>query len=66
MNQICDYDKEPVYYCPRCLSLRIRADIADYCYCDNCGSTNVETTGVFEWDEMYKKRYGFHFIDSTF
>ena len=61
-NEICEYDQEPVYYCPRCLSLRIKADIADYCYCDNCGSTRIETTSIFEWEHMYENRYGFKFL----
>lgn len=65
MNQINDYDKEPVYYCHRCLSLKVKADIADYCYCDECGSTNVDTASIFEWDDMYKNRYGFSFMNNT-
>lgn len=65
MNQRCDYDQEPVYYCHRCLSLKIKADIADYCYCDNCGSTNIENADISEWENMYKGRYGFKFIDNT-
>ena len=63
-NQICEYDQEPVYYCPRCLSLKIKADIADYCYCDNCGSTRIEQTSIFEWERIYKDRYGFKFLEN--
>lgn len=62
-NQVCDYDKEPVYYCPRCLSLRIKADIADYCYCDICGSTRIQTTSIQEWESMYKTRFGVKFLE---
>ena len=65
-NQICKYDQEPVYYCPRCLSLKIKADIADYCYCDQCGSTRIETTSIFEWEHMYKNRYGLKFLENNF
>ena len=63
-NEICEYDQEPVYYCPRCLSLEIKTDIADYCYCDKCGSTRIETTSIFEWERLYKDRYGFKFLEN--
>ena len=62
-NLINDYDKEPVYYCPRCLSLRVKADIADYCYCDNCGSTTIETASIQEWETMYKLKYGISYLE---
>lgn len=58
-----NYDEDPVYYCPRCLSLNIKADIADYCYCDDCGSTRVETTDIFTWENLYKARHGFKFTE---
>lgn len=64
-SQEYDYNDEPVYYCPRCLSLRIKADIADYCYCDNCGSTGIETTPIYEWEKMYQDRYGFKYLENN-
>lgn len=65
-NNISEYDKEPVYYCSRCLSLEIKADIGDYCYCDKCGSTGIEQTSIFEWERMYKDRYGRKFLENKF
>ena len=38
-----EYNSVPVYYCTKCLSLRIRHIIhmSDSEYCDTCGSTDV-------------------------
>lgn len=53
-----EYNSEPVYYCPHCLSLRIKI-LDDYIdYCDDCGCTDVETTDIFTWRRMYKERFG--------
>jgi hypothetical protein len=27
-------------------------------YCDNCGSTEIDTTDIYTWREMYKQRFG--------
>lgn len=63
MNQKTDYNEEPVYYCPRCLSLKIKSDIADYCYCDDCGSTSVDEISIDEWEKLYEDRYGKKYIN---
>lgn len=52
-----DYNEEPVYYCSRCLSLAIKADIDDFCYCDKCGSTQIEQCDIFHWEALYRDRY---------
>lgn len=53
-----EYDKEPVYYCPHCLSLKIRI-LNDYIdYCEDCGSTDIETTDIYTWLNMYKEKTG--------
>lgn len=63
MNQTSNYNEEPVCYCARCLSLKIKSDIADYCYCDDCGSTRVEETSIFEWEKMYEQRHGTKYLN---
>lgn len=42
------YDSEPVYYCPRCLSLKIMKvpGMEDLDYCDDCGCTSVEQSSI--------------------
>lgn len=58
-----EYDKEPVYYCTKCLSLGIRSmgDIIDYC--DDCGSTEIAQTDIHTWEAMYEKKYGTKFLN---
>lgn len=52
-----DYNEEPVFYCTHCLSLKIKG-LEGYDYCDDCGGTDIETTDIFTWRQMYKDRYG--------
>lgn len=55
---IDDYNSIPVYFCRNCLSLKIRV-MGEYSeYCDDCGSTEIETTDIESWREMYKNKYG--------
>lgn len=55
---IDDYNSIPVYFCKNCLSLKIRV-MGEYSeYCDDCGSTEIETTNIESWREMYKNKYG--------
>lgn len=42
------YNDENVFYCKHCLSLKIRS-AEEQDYCDDCGSTNIEETSIFEW-----------------
>ena len=55
------YDTVPVYYCSRCLSLKIlRFDDSDDpndCYCEKCGCTNIKEAPIEKWEEMYTNRY---------
>lgn len=62
------YNDEPVFYCKHCLSLKIMNEsrLADLEYCANCGSTNIETTNISTWEEMYKQKYGFKLLDRKF
>lgn len=52
------YNKEPVFYCTHCLSLRIK-ELEPYLdYCDHCGSTDIDTTDIYTWQKMYRERFG--------
>ena len=59
------YNAIPVYYCKQCLSLKIRyiPGISDTDYCDDCNSTNISTANIDDWENMYKQRYGYKFIN---
>ena len=60
-----EYNKVPVFYCKNCLSLKIRTvdQIENSEYCDECGSTDIGTASIEEWDAMYVAKYGKHFIN---
>lgn len=51
-----DYNKEPVYYCKKCLSLGIisynESGISEYC--KDCGSTAIATTTIEEWQALVR------------
>lgn len=61
-----DYDSEPVEYCARCFSLKIRhEDAIDSDCCMECGSTETATTDIGTWERMYEARYGHKYIRKT-
>lgn len=61
-----EYNQEPVFFCKKCLSLKIRdvEYLEDSEYCDECGSTEVAQASIEEWDKLYSARYGHHYIDN--
>ena len=63
-----EYDNIPVYYCKSCLSLRVMSirDSSDSSmnYCDECGNTEIGETSIQEWEEMYKRKYGFDYLNN--
>lgn len=63
-EQIIDYNEEPVYYCSHCLSLKIR-NVAcfDMGYCDECGSTDIDSTDIHSWENQYFTRFGHKYLD---
>lgn len=60
-----EYNKEDVHYCKDCLSLKIRyiKGIIDSDYCDECGSTKVDTMPINEWINLYKDTYGEEYVE---
>lgn len=52
-----EYNNIPVVYCKNCLSLKIRVLDEDVDYCDDCGSTELASTDIETWKEMWEKRY---------
>lgn len=59
------YNDDPVYYCRRCLSLRIRQMpmVSNKSYCEDCGNADIGETDIKDWDEMYFEKYGHYFIE---
>ena len=60
-----EYNKEPVYYCRKCLHLKIGyvAVLEGSEYCEDCNSTNIGKAPIEEWDKMFFNRYGYHYLD---
>ena len=62
-----EYNKEPVFYCKHCLSLKIRdAGLPDLLYCDECGSADIFSIPIEEWENMYKDKYGFKYLEKNY
>lgn len=62
-----EYNQEPVYYCRHCLSLKIRdAGLPDLLYCEDCGSADILSANVTDWENLYRSKYGFKFLDKTY
>lgn len=63
-KQNIDYDAEPVEYCLKCYSLKIKhEDSLDIDCCCNCGSTEIGETDIDTWEKLYQKRYGHKYVE---
>lgn len=60
------YNNEKVFCCTHCLSLRIRGvpNSDDYNYCDSCGTTDIASCSIQEWEELYKQKYGHKYLEN--
>lgn len=56
-----EYNEIPVEYCAHCLSLAIM-DVEGTPYCSKCGSTDIKKANIFDWENLYKTRYGKSYI----
>lgn len=57
------YDKQPVFYCTDCLSLKILTTDDDVDFCDKCGSIDIKSTTIDEWEKLYKEKYHTSYIN---
>jgi hypothetical protein len=65
-NDNKSYDSEPVAYCARCYSLKImHEDAVDADCCMECGSTEISTTSIGNWERLYEERYGHKFVGES-
>lgn len=64
MEKYDKYDLEPVRYCARCYSLKIKyeEDIDADC-CMECGCSDTLSTSIGEWEKLYENRYGKKFVE---
>ena len=64
LEKISDYDSEPVVYCSKCYSLKIKYEEAiDVDCCMDCGCSDISTTTIDEWEKLYERRYGHKFVE---
>ena len=57
-----DYDSEPVRYCARCYSLKVKyEESVDSECCGDCGSSDILEASIEEWEKKYERRYGHKF-----
>ena len=57
-----DYDSEPVRYCARCYSLKVKyEESVDSECCGDCGSSDILEASIEEWEKKYERRYGYKF-----
>ena len=63
MNSKQEYEDIPVYYCENCLSLKILPLYGELDYCDDCGSTQINSCNIHEWEILYEKKYNKKFLN---
>lgn len=62
-TKIEEYDAEPVRYCSKCYSLKVKYEEAlDSECCSDCGCMDIVEAPVEVWEKLYEKRYGHKFI----
>ena len=66
LKEEVNYNDEPVFYCERCMSLRVRfvQSLSNSEYCDVCGSTDIEQTNIEDWRQQFKDKYGYDHLEN--
>lgn len=63
-NTESKYNEEPVFYCTHCLSLKVRRiPIIEDGYCEDCNSTSIEHTSIFEWEKLYEGKFKHKYLE---
>lgn len=64
-KKIARYNEEPVFYCKRCLSLRIMniPKVEDSDFCDTCNGTDIGQATIEEWEKMYEEKYHHKYLE---
>lgn len=69
-----DSNNEPITYCKTCLSIHIKTvefdkgpngENRNVDYCVPCGNTDLESTHVLEWQDIYEEKYGNTFMSEN-
>lgn len=62
-DRLREYDSVPVEYCSNCYSLKIKyEEVTDSEFCMDCGCSDILSTSIDKWEQMYEKKYGQKFV----
>ena len=62
-EKINDYDSEPIVFCAKCFSPKIKHEASiDIDYCGDCGCSSTREASVYEWEKLYEKKYGHKYV----
>lgn len=62
-ERLNDYDSEPIAFCEKCLSPKIKhEDIVNADYCADCGCFDIKEAKVEDWERMYEQKYGHKYV----
>lgn len=65
-ERVSDYNEEPVRYCARCYSLKVKYEEAtDSEYCGDCGCTDILEAPFDVWEKKYESRYKHKFAEKN-
>lgn len=60
------YDEEPVEYCAKCYSLKIKyEELTDTAFCADCGCTEIRMAPIEKWEKLFEGRYGKKFVEKS-
>lgn len=63
---INDYNEEPVKYCARCYSLKIKYEESIGSeYCGECGCSDIVESSIYDWEKLFERRYHHKFVSDT-
>ena len=66
IEKIVKEDDEPVVFCTKCLSLKIKhEDYLDMDCCGDCGCTDIEEASLDEWEKKYIAKYGHKLVEKN-
>ena len=62
-DKINDYDLEPIAYCAKCFSPKIKHESSlDMDYCEDCGCCEIKEASVYEWEKLYERKYNHKYV----
>lgn len=65
-KKVEDYDLEPVLYCAKCYSLKIKYEESiDTECCMDCGCSDTQEASIEEWERLYEQRYGHKYTEKS-